>query len=82
MLPSWGNFEGRWIFQVTLIKNGLYINGDREKIHTNGQEHIEKAVVSAKGQHDEIDTVNDASAISTPLGDNGGVHDIVPILFR
>ena len=21
--PIWGNFEGRWIFQVTLIKNGL-----------------------------------------------------------
>ena len=24
MRPIWENLEGRWIFQVTLIKNGLY----------------------------------------------------------
>ena len=24
MRPIWGNFEDRWIFQVALIKKGLY----------------------------------------------------------
>ena len=42
---------------------------------------IEQSVIPAKGEHDEVDAVDDPTVGSSALRDDGGVHDMVPILL-
>ena len=51
-----------------------------QRVASDGQEDIEKRVISTERQHDKVEGVHQPAFFRSSLGVNSIVHDLVPVL--
>ena len=71
----------RFFVLFFLFFTGRHLLGLTQRVHSNGQEHVEQGVIAEHGQKYEVKRINQTRT-STPLGLDALIHDLIPILAR